>query len=299
MLWVSVINSFLIFAVNAFVLITGYFSVNLQKEKLVKLIVPVLLYTILFITVPYFIQRDYGDAIRSIFFLSHGPYWFILDYFFLMILSPLLNEGYNKLNKHKSCILIGALLIVNCYFGFLWGDKVNYNGYSLMQFVLMYLIGRHIRVFGLDIKCKWALFFYVTCSLLNGVLFFMTIKYGYEHLTWKITYYNNPLVIASAVFFFTVFLKINISSSLVNYLSSSAIAIYLLQNTPLVGKYYYQTVSEYYINNGNIWMALGLILILSLLICIVSLIVDKICVPITKYACKIICEKLNYNILWK
>ena len=127
MLFVSLINAGLIFAVNAFILISGYFSLSLKKDKVLKLVATVLLYTLLFVTVPCLIRFDYHQAVKSLFFLSHGPYWFILDYLFLMVLTPLINEGYSKLDKKKSYILIVLLLVVNCYFGFLWGDKVNNN----------------------------------------------------------------------------------------------------------------------------------------------------------------------------
>lgn len=276
--FVSLTNSMLIFAVNAFVLVTGYFSVNLRKDKIVKLLAPVLLYSILFTTIPLLANRTYVDAIRSLFFLSHGPYWFILDYLFLMILSPIINEGYIKLDKHSSYILIGLLLVVNCYFGFLWGDKVNNNGYALMQFILMYIIGRHIRTFGINLKRQSAFLLYIISSLTNGVIFYIAATSGYEFV-WKTTYYNNPLVIISAIFFFIAFLRIEIRSKIINYLSSSSLAIYLIQNTSLVGDYYYERVSDIQLNYSNILYSLGGIVIYSITICISAIFIDKLCSP--------------------
>lgn len=214
---VSLVNSCLIFAVNAFVLITGYFSLSLKINKIVKLLVPVLLYTLLFATIPYLIKSEFVQAAKSLFFLSHGPYWFILDYLFLMVLTPLINEGYLKLDKQKSYILVGLLIVINCYFGFL-GDKVNNNGYTLMQFVLMYIIGRHIFVHGFEMKTHWALILFLSTSLLNGVLFYTAFNFDYESIAWKLTYYNNPLVILGGIFFFLIFLKIRIHSRIINYL---------------------------------------------------------------------------------
>lgn len=276
----ALINSCLIFAVNAFVLITGYFSLNLKKEKIVRLLIPVLIYTLLFATIPALIRAEYMEAVKSLFFLSQGPYWFILDYLFLMVLSPLINEGYSKLNKHQSLVLIGLLLVINCYFGFFWGDNVNNNGYTLMQFVLMYVIGRHIRVHGFELKQHWATLLFFSTSLVNGAFFYTAFYFDCGSIAWRLTYYNNPLVIVSAIAFFLIFLKIRIKSRAINYLSASALAIYLIQNTPLVSKWYYETVAGFHVSHGTIWFSLGIISILSFFICLASICVDKICVPV-------------------
>ena len=279
MLIVSLVNSCLIFAVNAFVLITGYFSLNLKKEKVIKLLTPALIYTLLFATIPLLSNAEYVSAVKSLFFLSQGPYWFILDYLFLMVLTPVINDGYSKLNKHRSLVLIGLLLVINCYFGFLWGDKVNNNGYTLMQFVLMYIIGRHIRIHGFNLSKQWVLSCFILTSIINGILFYIVHCLGYGGVAWKLTFYNNPLVIIGAISFFVLFLNIRIKSKVINYLSASALAIYLIQNTPLVSKWYYQTVADYHMNNESIWLSLGIIAILSFVICCASICLDKICVP--------------------
>ena len=277
---ISLLNACLIFSVNAFVLITGYFSLTLKKDKIVKLLVLVLLYTLLFSTIPCLIKSDFVQAIKSLFFLSHGPYWFILDYLFLMVFTPLINEGYLKLDKRKSYIFIGLLLVINCYFGFFWGNKVNNNGYTLMQFVLMYIIGRHIRVHGFELKQRWAALLFLGTSLINGALFYAAFYLDYGSIAWRFTYYNNPLVILSAIVFFLIFLKIRIQSRAINYLSASALAIYLVQNTLLISTYYYQAVSTFYLNFHNIWLSIALIAIMSFLICLASIALDKLCTPV-------------------
>lgn len=281
MLPVSLLNACLIFSVNTFVLITGYFSLSLKIDKIVKLLVPMLLYTLLFATIPYMIKGEFFHATKSLFFLSQGPYCFILDYLFLMVLTPLINEGYLKLDKRKSFILIVLLLVINCYFGFFWGDKVNNNGYTLMQFVLMYVIGRHIRVHGFELKQHWAALLFLGTSLINGALFYAAFYFDYGSIAWRFTYYNNPLVILSAIAFFLIFLKIRIQSRAINYLSTSALAIYLIQNTPLVSSYYYRTVSNFHIEHSNIWLSLAMITVMSVVICLASIGIDKLCAPLT------------------
>lgn len=79
--------------------------------------------------------------------------------------------------------------------------------------------------------------------------------------------------------FFLVFLKIRINSKTVNYLSSSAIAIYLIQNSTLISDYYYHLVSIVYLVN-NMWTTIAMITISSLAICLIAIFIDKICSPI-------------------
>ena len=293
MLPISLLNACLIFSVNAFVLITGYFSLSFKLDKIVKLLFPLLLYTLIFATIPYLIKGEFFQAVKSLFILSQGPYWFILDYLFLMILTPLINEGYLKLDKQKSFILIGLLLIINCYFGFFWGDKVNDNGYTLMQFVLMYVIGRHIRAHGFELKKHWAALLFLGTSLINGALFYASFYLDYGSIAWRLTYYNNPLVILSAIAFFLIFLKIRIHSRAINYLSASVLAIYLIQNTPLVSSYYYRAVSNFHIEHSNIWLSLALITVMAVVICLASIGIDKICMPLTKIVSKFILDKVR------
>lgn len=286
MLVVSFINAFLIFAVNTFVLITGYFSVNFNLGKILKLIVTVFIYSLLFSSIPLFINHEYEEALKSFFILSKGPYWFILDYLFLIVFAPIINIGYSSLDKRKSKYLLGSLLIINCYFGFLWGDKVNNNGYALMQFILMYIIGRYIRYNGVNLNPKQAIALYALFSFINGMFFYISYCFGHESFAWKLTYYNNPLVIASSVMFFVIFLKVTVRSKLINYLASSALAIYLIQNTLLVSKSYYQVVSDFYIENNILGLSIVFIVVLSLIICFVAIFIDKMLVPIINFVCK-------------
>ena len=280
---VSLLNAFLIVAVNTFVLITGYFSINFKWNKIFKLIITVFFYTSLFTTIPLLFNHEYNEAFKSLFILSKGPYWFILDYLFLMIFAPIINIGFHSLDKRKSKYFIGCLLVINCYFGFLWGDKVNNNGYALMQFILMYIIGRYISIYGVNFRQKQAVVLYVLFSLFNGVLFFLSYRMGHESFAWKLTYYNNPLVVISSIMFFVVFLNISVKSKLINYLATSALSIYLIQNELFVSNSYYKVVSDFYISNSHWSFIIAFIVALSLIICLVSIFIDKMLAPVLNF----------------
>lgn len=248
-----------------------------------KLIITVFFYTFLFTTIPLLFNHEYNEAFKSLFILSNGPYWFILDYLFLMIFAPIINIGFHSFDKRKSKYFIGCLLVINCYFGFLWGDKVNNNGYALMQFILMYIIGRYISIYGVNFRQNKAIVLYVLFSLFNGVLFFLSYRMGHESIAWKLTYYNNPLVVISSIMFFVVFLNISVKSKLINYLATSALSIYLIQNSLFVGNSYYKVVSDFYISNSYWSLIIAFIVALSLIICLVSIFIDKMLAPVLNF----------------
>lgn len=272
--YLCMFNCFLIFAVNTFILISGYFSIHLSIEKVIRIILPFVLFTLLFTTIPYFIIGNKQGAINSLLFLSHTKYWFIPYYLFLMFLAPVLNRFYEGNEKKNLTLLIGMLIIINCYFGFLWGDKVNINGYTLMQFIMMYCIGKYIRVNAFSPSMLINLLIFFVSSVLCGVLCYYYYSVGQEALSWKMTFYNNPLVLIASVSFFLFFLKIKLKSKIINWASKSALSVYLFQNSAVCSKYYYQFIQFEYQKVGLLGGCI-IIIILSLLICILAICIDK------------------------
>lgn len=205
-----------------------------------------------------------------------------------MILTPIINKGYDYLNKKQSIKLLICLLIINCYFGFIFGNKVNNNGYSLMQFILMYIIGRHIRKHGMKIHNKYSILIYIICSSILGIAFWALTYYHFNELAWKLTYYNNPIVILCSICFFLPFLSLNINSKYVNYLSASALSIYLIQNTYIVSDLFYRFTAYSYDLVNNIYLTIILLIFVSALICCISIFIDKILAPLQNSATKLL-----------
>lgn len=108
---------------------------------------------------------------------------------------------------------------------------------------------------------------------------FALIKSGFNGFAWRMTYYNNPLIILSAIGLFYVFHNISFYSKTLNYIAKSALAIYLVQSSIFVSKWYYSTIAnfvvsdKYNLSNGGILL---IIFILSVVIVNASLFIDLV-----------------------
>lgn len=275
----SVVNSFLIFAVNTFVIISGYFAIKFSVQKLAKVLIPTAFFTLLFTSLPFLMHGEGWGLAYSFLFLSHGPYWFITCYVFLMFLTPLINVALEQISRKQFHTLLIGLFIINCYFGFWWNHRVNDDGYTLMQFIFMYVVGRYIRLYNVRMKSIPAFALYVFSSLATGLLFVLQYRRGHADSAWSMTFYNNPLLIVSAISFFLMFLNFDIKSRYINKIASSALAIYLFQNTTVCSDLYYRLVSEAYTSETSFFNGSGILLYIALLalaICIISILLNTI-----------------------
>lgn len=227
----TVVESISIIGVDIFVLISGYFGIRLTSHRLGKYISMCLFYSlsIFFLSACLKPSLFSADALfsRGLMIFSKTDLWFVRDYFFLMLLSPLLNAGLQNIGRPGLNRLVIVLVVINCYFGWLMGGKVNPTGYNIMQMILLYCLGFWLRCGNFTFAPKWLWMAYV-CSLF-GVI-------GCAHvLPSEMAYaYNSPFVLIEALAVFCLFARMNFSNRVVNYLASSAFAVYLVHKNPYV-----------------------------------------------------------------
>lgn len=245
-----IINSFLVVAVDTVVLISGYFGIRLTLKKVLALAFSVMFYTLLFNTLPMLLQREYVSAIGfAAFPITHTYYWFIREYVFLMILSPLLNISMEKLSKRYNWILLGFLIFLNCYLGFARHMVVKADGFSFVNFLLIYMIGRFLRVYPVNIKRRNCLLIYAATAVISGFLFCTFHNYGFDDRAWSMTFYSNPLVIIGAIFLFLYFERICVQNKFINKLSQSALSVFLFSSSSFVSEKFYGYVTQKYVEN--------------------------------------------------
>ncbi len=273
MLLAFAINSLMICAVNCFILISGYFKITVTSKKFINLLLTLLFYTILLTIIPYLFIGNYKDAIYTCFFISKSPYWFVIDYLFLLVCVPLLNIGFDRLTISKRRMILVGMIIISCYFGFVWGNEVNVNGYTLFQFITMYCIGREIRLSKFSCQVYKSLLIYIIISITIGFIGYILWTMGKSYLAYKTTYYNDPLLIITSVSLFMVFKHLNIKSESINKWAKSAFGVYLFQSSIVVSKLIYTSIQEDGTKYGNF---IFLIIIgISLGITLISLIFDR------------------------
>ncbi len=223
-----IISAAVIICVNMFVIISGYFGIRLKLSSIVKLYVYLLL-----IYVPLYLVRMVSthefvlaDFIEKFFVISYAGY-FIQCYFMLMIVSPLLNAFIEKYQKRS---LVWVLLFFMLEFWFacvMEVEEMGHNhGYSVIHFVLMYMIARCIRLYEDDIKkvSRWVwVSGYVLCTVVIIVCHILGIEWGWD--------YSSPIVVVSSVCSFLPFLYKTYYNKVINWIASGTLAVYIIHVT--------------------------------------------------------------------
>ena len=271
------INAFCIIGVNTFILISGYYGIKTTKSKFLNLLCQMFVYVLLFSVPVYLIQGSIGKSLSSFLLFSHSRYWFVIDYLILMALAPGINLFFDKTCLREQGLFTMALLLVSCYLGFLWHFEANVNGYTVFQFITLYSTGRYLKNRSAHLDKIPALVIYVLCSFIITALMMFFHKTGHDSWAWIMTYYNNPILIASAIAFFFIFKNMKIEDPRINQLSASSLAIYLFSCSALMAEIiYYPLIQSSYEANGRI--AFLLIPVIAFLVSTLSIIVDKLLV---------------------
>jgi surface polysaccharide O-acyltransferase-like enzyme len=293
-------NSFFIIGVNVFILISGYFGIKQSWKGFWRLFAFCFFYQFLFT----FLLSEYSFLSvlkRCLRLFSHSQYWFIQDYFLLWLIAPILNFTIDKLknNKKKFVFLLLTASVFAFYFEWFYNAKYSGGGYNLWNFMFLYFIGRFIALHTKEIRTlkpkSICLSIYLFMSVLTALLLIQK-EIGTIWLHNKMFNYNSPLVIISAIAFFLFFRNLNIKSKAVNWLASSALAVYLITESIFVGgKYLYPFVQKLGENIENGWLLAFYLFLLAVGVVIGCLLIDKVRMlinnPIEKLLAKIPVEK--------
>lgn len=120
-------------AVNCFVIISGYYTIKLSLRKLILFILPIVFYEFVLGALFFKVKP------QSYMLLN---YWFVQYYLALMLLSPILNYGLERLKKQWFTMI----LLLSFIFFILPIPSITGNrGMNIYIFILMYMIGYYIR----------------------------------------------------------------------------------------------------------------------------------------------------------
>ena len=238
-------ESFAIIGVNCFVLISGYFGIKPSVKGIVNFILWCMFYSVLIYSIYVAAEPKYynsSDIINSFAIFSHTDLWFVPAYFMLYLVSPVINGGLKDLSKRKFVLLLIALTFINVYLGWFWQGKVNPTGYNVTQLIFIYIIGRFLRkhVSHSYKYCKW----YLLCYILSFILIFASTFF---FKSAKAFAYNSPYVIMASVFFFLIFTTFRFHNQYINFIASSAFAVYLIHKMPPI----WNDLKTFLIDNTN------------------------------------------------
>jgi len=263
-------------------------------NKLIRLYVLCAAYGALFYFLHLFLDhQSIGKSflLNSLFVISNAPnWWFIQSYFFLCLLSPLLNSstGYMNKKEHLSAILV--LTFLNVYFGFFWRNPINSDGYNVMNFLFLYIIGQYINKYisisKLSKLRNRLILIYLLLSLVLGlVILFVVFILKKNTIAEAFWAYNNPLVVVSSIVFFCIFLTFNFKSRIINWLAASTLSIYLIHENSYVRLYIYHFIRDIcnsHFFSNSIALRYIVIIITALILLVSCIVFDKLFQKIIK-----------------
>jgi len=239
-----ILEAICICAVNVYLLISGYYSCMSQKRELTKA-ARLLLQVVAFNAFFYLIDLLGGQPFKwSGFAYALLPAnYFVIRFIALYILSPYINVCLRALNHRQLKKLLFWLMllfsiwplmanIIETVAGFeimgvnpvgAYGDS---RGYTFLNFAFIYMIGASLR-------------FLPSANISSGTLavgwLFCVIVLTWSGrqnslLAWA---YNNPFVIAEAVFAFMLFQKMRLKSRFVNEMAGACFTCFLFHSRVL------------------------------------------------------------------
>ena len=267
------VESVSIIGVNCFVLISGYFGIRFKIKSLLKLCFMSLFYLfgialLFFVVFPD--KYDVSDLVKAFVIFPSNDLWFIPAYIGLYVCAPAVNAVIDRLNKPALAVTAAVVITVNVIFGWIMKCEFNPYGYTVSHMIMLYVAGRAIRLLELPkyISKKISVPAYIisTAAILISSMYFNS-RDAFA--------YNSPFVITASVFFFIIFTRISIKSRRINYIASSALAVYLIHKCPQIWFGYASTVRFLAANLGYIPFALAVTLFVAVIFS-VCIIIDKL-----------------------
>lgn len=107
---------------------------------------------------------DSDYAINTIIPFTKRHNWFVPTYLALMCLAPLLNKALNAAGKKELGGWMAVLTLLNLYAYFFTVGSINPNGYTLFQFIYLYVLGFYLRMAG-RVKRFYSMAVYIAGAL--------------------------------------------------------------------------------------------------------------------------------------
>lgn len=235
-------------AVNTFIIISGFFMIKTYTRKPSKAITLVLQVMII-AEIEYFVDVMLGVYplnLRHILSALVPRSYYTTLFVVLFFISPYVNKVMNELKKKGlRILLIISISIFSVYstitkvysevvhldwFGInpvgAWGSQ---QGFNIVNFILLYMIGAYIRVTGMAEKTTKS-----KALMLFGVSTFVLIIWSYIDRGFPVFgqisawCYDNPVVILQGVSLFLFFYNIKFCSKTVNRAATAVYSTFIL-----------------------------------------------------------------------
>ncbi len=227
------LNCFLVISVNAFVFTSGYFGIKFKPTRILGIILQAVFYSVtLYLLSTVLFDKPYSNIqLRHAFLpLSKNLWWFITTYVWLYFTAPFLNEGIKNLSKKDVQYILLGLFILNCFSHFIY-KGLGKHGYDFFNFIFLYILAQYMRKY--DVSIKKPHLVWLACSVVSFLLSYWMISLHDNQNVGYVFYYNNPLIILSAVSFFFIFYNWKMGSyPWINRVAKTVLGVYMIHEYP-------------------------------------------------------------------
>ena len=287
-----------------FIFISGYFTIKPTIRGGMKLLLMTIIY---FVPLQFIVDAMNGAGVislaRDICVLSYGPYWFITTYLLFYLLVPVINKYIENISYIQRLYLLGSLAFINIWIGRITeGLPYLIEGKNIITFFFLYLIGNTIR----NCKSYWEKIPLTRITILfivYNITIISTYYYNQDGVIGKVVTrlcygYNSPGLIFGALLLFLIFAKIKIKNKLINYISSSVFAVYLITDQTYIRNYILKDLVEtIYTASVTTYLQIILIISFTIFVMFVCVVIDKMLSPMWKIS-NFISKKYTYEYFW-
>ena len=223
-------------AVNAFVLISGYYAIKFKMERLLRLLIQTWFYSVFTLLLAIYLGWhvfNLRSDVFAFFPVLTKQYWYVTCYVVLYLISPWLNKWVDSLGckDYRSFLLIGFIIVYvwpTISFLFNTPQFIGDSGYGIVNFVYLYMLGRFLRLHYKKFHTSsyyWGGYFLSTITLFV-CQYSLSWVLGFEFTSWMS--YNSVFIFLGSVCLFMAFKEMAFSSSLINYWAKPCLAVYLI-----------------------------------------------------------------------
>lgn len=257
-----VFESLFICVINVYVIISGYFNRDSVKRDVLKPIKSITMFLV-FEFAAYLIKelpKEEPFSFKTLLGYFAPSYWFIFIYLAFYLISPFISLMWSHMKLPAKKALLGVSITLFSVYPFVWDVICHLNkysfwnepsangilqgispislfgagrGYTLVNFILMYLIGCYIRdkienglkerpgnmIIILGVTLVFIVFWTFADKMLTGYDLPTTICWNFE----------NPLIIIESVALFMFFNSLKIKSNkVINALAAGVYPTYLI-----------------------------------------------------------------------
>lgn len=257
-----ILISLVVPSVNCFMFISGYYGIQLKKEKLLYMVLQAsfVFWGVVFVRNAFgFFGGEVGWSLilPHIFPASSKTWWFLTEYITIMLLSPFINKGIECMSKEKFQRILFLLGFINCI-GLYMASK--HNGSDLLGLLFVYMLARYIRIYYKHICFRNAAIVWIVSSVVIAGVLCVLHYFNRDVLIKGVLFYCNPLIILQSVglFFMINSLKKQVPSCL-NWFGKHCFAIYLV--TEWSGFYFYKQWAKLYRENDYLFLFFSILAI--------------------------------------